>query len=210
MKQAFVLVALPLIATAQPVGSDLTKTLHGIEEHYNNIKTLRVNFTETLVATGGRHKPQSGTLYLKKPGRMRWEYTAPPGKLFLSDGEFTYDYDPLNNRVDKRKLKEADDMRGPLAFLLGKLDFSRDFDKYETSADGAITAIPKNPNLPYSEVTFRTGPDFSIQKLSVKGAEGVLDYMFDGEQRNPPLMDSLFKFVLPAGAVLIDDTRGNQ
>ena len=54
-------------------------------------------------------------------------------------------------------------MRGPLAFLLGKLDFDRDFGQYRTGgADGAITAVPKSDKLEYSEVTLVPGPDFSI------------------------------------------------
>ena len=209
MKPACAFLIAQMFAYSQPAGQDLTKTLHGIEQRYNSIKTLRVNFTETLIAPSGRHKPQSGVLYLEKPRKMRWEYTSPPGKLFLSDGKLTYDYDPSTHIVEERPLKDADDLRGPLAFLLGKLDFDRDFGQYQTSTGGAITAIPKNPNLPYSQVTFQASPDFSIQKLSVKGPEGVLDYVFEDEERNPPLNGGLFKFVKPAGAIVNDETHGN-
>lgn len=211
MKQACVLLAGCLLASGQDVSLDVSKITHGIEQRYNNIKTLRVKFTETVIAKGGRHAPQSGTLYLQKPRKMRWEYSSPPGKLFLSDGEFTYDYDPKTNHVEQGKLKEGDDLRGPLAFLLGKLDFDRDFGSYVTNGtDGAITAIPKTANLPYTEVTFVAAPDFSMKKLSVTGLDGsVFQYVFEGEQRNPPLSDSLFKFVKPPGAVVIDSAHGN-
>ena len=78
-------------------------------------------------------------------------------------------------------------------------------------ADGAITAIPKSDKLEYSEVTLVPGPDFSIKKLSIKGQDGsVIRYAFDGEIRNPPLSDSLFKFIKPPGAVMLDPARGNQ
>jgi outer membrane lipoprotein-sorting protein len=193
-------------------GQDVSKTLHGIEDRYNTAKTLRVNFTETLTGRGGRHVPQTGTLYLRKTRQMRWEYTSPPGNLFLSDGMFTYDYIAKSNSFVQQKLKEGDDMRGPLAFLLGKLDFDRDFGQYRTGdADGAITAVPKSDKLEYSEVTLVPGPDFSIKKLSIKGQDGsVIQYVFDGEVRNPPLSESLFKFIKPLGAVMIDPARGNQ
>lgn len=203
MKQAWWLL---ILSCRLASGQDLTKTLHGIEERYNNLKTLTVKFTETLTDRGGRHKPSSGTLFLRKPGRMRWEYTAPPGQLFVSDNDYYYDYDPTANRVERCKPKEGDDLRGPLAFLLGKVDFDRDFGTYRTGgADGAITATPKNANLPYDEVTLVPGPDFTLRKLSVKGKDGsVLDYSFDGEVKNPVLADNLFKFTKPAGSVMVD------
>jgi chaperone LolA len=191
---------------AQPI--DVHKVTHGIEQRYNNIKTLRVNFTETLVDRGGRHRPAMGTLYLEKPRKMLWEYTSPAGQFYLSDGTFDYDFDPKKNQVGRSKVKDVDDQRGPLAFLLGKVDFDRDFGSYSAnSADGAITAIPKSDKQPYKEITFIAAPDFSIKSLSIKGQEGITTtFVFDGEMVNPPLNAALFKFVKPPGAV-VDDVK---
>lgn len=184
---------------------DVTKITHGIEQRYNNIKTLRVNFTETYVDRGGRHKPLTGTLYLEKPRKMRWDYTAPQGQFFLSDGEYDYNYDPKNHQVDQSKVKQADDLRSPVAFLLGKVDFDRDFGTYSTDADGSITAIPKSDKLLFSSISFLARPDFSIEKLSIKGQDGSnTSFMFEDEVTNPPLAASLFKFVKPPGAVIND------
>jgi outer membrane lipoprotein carrier protein len=193
-------------------GQDVSKTLKGIEDRYNNSKTLSIHFTETLIARGGRHTPEAGTLYLRKPRQMRWEYTAPAGDLFVSDGKFTYYYIAKDNKVERDKLTEGEDLRGPLAFLLGNLDFNRDFKQFNTEdADGAITAIPKSDKLEYSEVTLVPGPDSSIQRLSIKGQDGSMyQFVFDGERKNPPLPDSLFKFTPPPGAVIVDVGRGNQ
>ncbi|HBY60357.1 MAG TPA: outer membrane lipoprotein carrier protein LolA, partial [Solibacterales bacterium] len=96
-------------------------------------------------------------LALRKPGRMRWDYSSPQGKLFLSDGKHLYFYSPATNRAEKSKLKESEDLRAPLAFLLGKLDFDRDFRNYQTRMDHALTVIsaePKNNRLPYRAVEF--------------------------------------------------------
>ena len=54
---------------------------------------------------------------------MRWNYSKPEGKFFLSDSKFFYFYSPSTGQVEKTKLKDADDLRLPLAFLLGKMDF---------------------------------------------------------------------------------------
>ncbi|HEY1760276.1 MAG TPA: outer membrane lipoprotein carrier protein LolA [Bryobacteraceae bacterium] len=192
-------------------GPDVSKTLKGIQDRYNNSKTLSLHFTETLISPGGRHKPESGTLYLRKPRQMRWEYTAPPGDLFVSDGKFTYYLIANENKVEREKLTEGEDLRGPLAFLLGNLDFNRDFKEYRTGdADGAITAIPKSDKLEYTEVTLVPGADFSIKKLSIKGQDGsTYQFEFDDEKRNPALPDNLFKFTPPPGAVMVDAAQGN-
>ncbi len=76
-------------------------------------------------------------LMLRKPGRMRWDYSQPTGKLFVSDGKFLWLYTPAENRVEKMKLQETDDMRAPLAFLLGKLHFDKEFRNLQGTAGGS-------------------------------------------------------------------------
>jgi outer membrane lipoprotein carrier protein len=209
MKAAVWLVMLCALAFGQSGGSivDVTKITHGIERRYNNLKTLRVNFTETLIERGGRRQPLTGTLFLEKPRKMRWDYSSQPGRFFLSDGSFDYDYDPKNNNeVERSKVKDTDDLRGPLAFLLGKVDFDRDFGSYSTGgADGAITAIPKSDKLLFSAITFIAAPDFSIRKLSIQGQDGSTTiFVLEGEVVNPALNESLFRFVKPPGASVVD------
>src|SRR5258708_2388916 len=104
---------------------DVDRTLKGIEDRYNHAQTLQLRFTETYHRQG-RVRVEKGELYLRKPGRMRWQYSAPSGKLFVSDGKFIYSYTPQENRAEKMKLKEADDLRAPLPFLLGRLHFAHD------------------------------------------------------------------------------------
>ena len=125
---------------------DVSSILKGVEERYNRIQTLEVAFTERSTIQG-RTRSEAGELFLRKPGRMRWQYTAPAGKLFGSDGKFLYLYTPSDNRFEKMPMKEADDMRAPLAFLLGKLNFSDDFREFRFQPDRQnvfIIAVPKS------------------------------------------------------------------
>jgi outer membrane lipoprotein carrier protein len=209
MKQAWLTL---LAGCVLAYGQDVMKTLHGIEEHYNNAKTLQVKFTETRIDSTGKHKPQAGTLYLRKPRQMRWEYTSPPGDLFISDGKFTYDYIAKSNSGEQGTLKEDYDQRGPLAFLLGKLDFNRDFGEFQTGdPDGAIKAVSKSDKLDFSDVTLVPGPNSSIKKLSLRWQDGsTIQFVFEDEKLNQPLPDSLFRFVKPPGAVMVDSTRGKK
>ena len=189
---------------------DLTRTLKGIEARYNSAQSLELQFSESY-AYKGRKKTESGTLYLRKPGRMRWQYTNPPGKLFVSDGQFFYYYNSEENRAEKLNVKEAEDLRAPLGFLLGKLNFAEDFREYHASMDGAdarITAIPKSDKVPFTEVTFLAAPDFTIKQLEVKGQDGsILQYAFQGEKKNPAVPDQMFKFYLPPGAEWVDSSK---
>jgi outer membrane lipoprotein carrier protein len=191
---------------------DLNSTLKGIENRYNKTQSLELGFSETYTLRGHK-RTESGKLFLRKPGRMLWQYTTPAGKLFVSDGQFFYYYSPEDNRAEKMKMKEADDLRAPLAFLLGKLNFKDDFGGFRSmpqGADSLITAIPKSDKLPYTEVSFLASPDFEIKHLQVRGQDGsVLEFAFDGEKKNPSLPDGMFKFSPPPGAEYVYSTKGN-
>jgi outer membrane lipoprotein carrier protein len=189
---------------------DVPRTLKGIEDRYNRAQTLELSFAETYKLQG-RTRVEKGTLYLRKPGRMRWQYTSPAGKLFISDGKFIYSYTPQENRAEKMKLKETEDLRAPLAFLLGRLDFNKDFREFRAHPEEGgtyITAIPKSDKLPYSEVSFLAAPDFSIRRLEVKNQDdSALQFQFDKETQNHSLADGLFQFVPPPGAEFIDSSK---
>jgi outer membrane lipoprotein carrier protein len=198
------LACLPLQA-AQP---DLNTLLKGVEQRYNRAKTLQVHFVESYTVQGRARKSESGELTLRKPGKMRWDYAAPTGKLFVSDGKDVYLYTPETHRVEKTKLKASDDMRAPLAFLLGKLDFAKDFRDFELKPEGMnylLTAKAKSDKFPYEQVQMLVTPDYEIERLVISLQDmSLLTFQLDGEKVNPPVDDALFKFQMPAGATLVD------
>lgn len=188
---------------------DLRASLKKIEDHYNNIRTMQVDFVQTLsfAVQPGAKRTESGVLFLKKPGKMRWEYREPSKKLFVSDGKDVYFYTSASNRVEKSKLKETEDMRAPLAFLIGRLDFDRDFKEYRIRQEGQsrwITAIPKSDKAPYREVQFLLQENAQIGQLKVLGQDqSIMEFVLKNEKANPSLADSLFQFVPPAGAEVV-------
>ena len=177
-----------------------------MEDRYNHAQTLQIAFSEAYSSQGKTRKPETGTLFLRKPGRMRWQYTAPAGKLFLSDGKFVYLVVPDSPRVQKMKTKESEDMRVPLAFLLGRLHFEKDFKSFQSRPEGEdlwISADPKSANLPYTKVEFQVTPQNQIRRVRVTGQDmSILDFRFDQEKLNPPLDAKLFQFELPAGSTI--------
>lgn len=188
--------------------SELESLLDGVQRRYNRAQSLSVDFLETYSVLGHAKRPESGTLVLRKPGRMRWVYNQPPGKLFISDGKAVFLYTPEDNRVEKSTLKASDDMRAPMAFLLGKLDFKKEFKTCETrQGDDAtwLDCLAANDRVPYEKVSMLIAPDYSIRQLSVTGRDqSLLQFTFNNEVLNPQVNAGAFQFRPPAGAEIVD------
>src|SRR5208282_3653063 len=78
----FVAVALPV----QAQNDDVRPLARAVDAHYNHLRSLQSDFTE-IYRGDGPERVESGTLWLKKPRKMRWEYRSPKEKLFISDGQ---------------------------------------------------------------------------------------------------------------------------
>ena len=82
-------------------------------------------------------------------------------------------------------------MRAPLAFLLGKLNFQKEFRNLQAKPEDTgtrITAEPKTDNLPYSAVEFVVSPDRRIREVKVTGFDrSILEFHFDLERMDPPV-----------------------
>ena len=197
-----------LAVSAYAADASLDSLLKGVESRYNRAKTLQVLFHESYTPQGKPRRSESGTLMLRKPGRMRWDYDQPKGKLFVSDGKSLWLYTPSENRAERMKVQESEDMRAPLAFLLGKLNFQKEFRNLEGRPEGTgsrIKAEPKTDNLPYSAVEFVVGADSRIKEVKVTGYDhSILEFSFDHEEVDPVLDASLFHFQVLKGAEVVE------
>ena len=197
-----------LAVSAFAADAGLTRTLAAVENRYNSAATLQVLFHEDYTPSGRPHRSEAGTLTLSKPGRMRWEYSQPKGKLWVSDGKRVFMYLPQENRVERAPLKESDDVHVPPAFLLGKLHFDKEFRNIQGRPEGGgvrILAEPKVDTLPYSQVEFQISAQNQIREVKVTGFDkSILVYTFDEEKMNPPADPKLFKFVVPSGAEVVE------
>jgi len=175
-----------------------------IEKRYNSTRTLIVEFTQVYEG-GGRARAESGTLTLLKPGRMRWDYGG--GKTFVADGKTLWFYVPNANRAERSKAKESEDLRAPLAFLLGRLDFSRDFRELREEGD-EIVAVPKSEKAPYREVRFVASEDGRIERVTVMGRDAsTMRFEFANERRNVAVDPNAFRFTPPPGTEIVEAER---
>jgi outer membrane lipoprotein carrier protein len=179
-----------------------------VEARYNKAQTLSVHFEESYSLLGRKRPPESGTLKLRKTGKMRWDYTRPEGKLFISDGKTIFLYTSGDNRVEKVPVRDTEDMRAPLAFLLGKLELKKEFRDFQVrqQPDGALlSALPRTDRLPYRAIEMLIDDNGSIRQLQVAGRdESLLSYVFRDEKLNIPLSDSIFHFTIPSDAEVVD------
>jgi outer membrane lipoprotein carrier protein len=195
---------LPLFAQASATDTVISK----VEHRYNNAKTLTVQFSEQYSVEGHPRPAETGTLTLRKAGKMRWDYAKPAGKLFVSDGKMIYLYTAADNKVQQIPVKDTDDMRAPLAFLLGHLDLKKEFRDFTLRPDNGetwLSATAKTDKTPYEKIEMLVNGNGEISRLNILGRdESRLLFELTHEQINPAVNDSLFAFKIPPGAEVVN------
>jgi outer membrane lipoprotein carrier protein len=179
-----------------------------VDRHYNNLHSLQAQFTESYEGLG-RTRTESGTLLLQKPGRMRWDYSHPPGKLFLLDGKYAWFYSKGDPQVQRIAAKKLDDLRSPLRFLLGHTQLEKEIDHLAASpaANGAftLTGIPHNQEKRIQRLTLAVTPDGVSTGIEIQETDGVITrFAFTGEQPNAPIPPGTFRFTPPQGVPVVD------
>ncbi len=212
MRLSYVLRFLAIVALsvspAVAAASSTEGLIHQVERRYNGARTLTLQFVENFDYQGHRHPSEVGQLTLRKQGKMRWDYTQPAGKLFISDGKTVYLYTAADNRVEKIPIRDTDDLRAPMAFLLGHLDLKKEFRDFASRpGEGGtwLDARAKSDKLPYESLAMLVGANGSVKQLKVTGRDGsVMDFRFSDERVNPPVEDKLFHFEIPPGAEVVN------
>lgn len=177
-----------------------------MDGHYNHLHSLRVQFTETYQGMGMK-RTESGTLLLAKPGRMKWSYTQPAGKLFVIDGKYGYSYTPGDAQAERYPAKQLEDFRSPLRFLLGHARIKKELTGLTLTPEGAsyrLSGVPKGMEQRVSRVDLTVTADGTIEAIQWKETDGATtEFHLTGEQPNPPIGNETFSFQPPAGVVVV-------
>lgn len=201
--------AVCLFASAQQTDLSLDRVAEGVDHHYNNLNSLRAQFTETYRGAGVT-RTESGTLWLRRPGKMRWEYTEPKEKIFVSDGKTAYFYVPGERQARKAPVKDLDDLRSPLRYLLGKAKLKKEFANLTVRAGdqpGAvlIRGVPTGMADRVTEMTLEVDSQGQIRRILIEEADGSqTEFVFSGIQENLSVDDARFRFQPPAGVEMIE------
>jgi len=212
---ALILLALLPAFAANP-SLDVHAIAQAVDNRYNHLQTLQAEFTETYRGAG-IERTESGSLWLKKPGKMRWEYRSPKEKLFLSDGKDAWFYLPGDRQVRRSSVKKLDDLRSPLGFLLGKTRLEKELDGLSAAPDVTPTTagnvvlrgVPKAMADRVNEVVLEITPDYHIARIQFEEAdESVTEYRFSAQKENAGIADQLFRFSPPPGVEVVDGEFG--
>jgi len=205
------------VSLAEPVDRDLDASLEGLQKKYSQVRDLKMEFIQSYKSPRRAAKTETGTLVLKRPGMMRWEYKTPIEKLFVSNGKTVFFYLPQEKQVQKTKVKESRDQRIPFLFLLGKGNLKRDFSKVEWASDEkpffqgnrVILAYPKKGIDEFARILMEFSPQtFQLQRVTVFDLDGTTsEFVFTNIQQDLGTPAGIFDFKTPPGTEVIESSE---
>jgi outer membrane lipoprotein carrier protein len=203
---AFLLATAPLFAQ-QPLPS-VHELAQRVDRHYNQLHSLKAGFSETYAGMG-RRRTESGTMLLAKPGRMRWDYSSPAGKLFLLDGKYAWFYTHGAMQAQRLPAKELDDLRSPLRFLLGHTQLEKELVHLSLSTASAgsftLTGQPKGQEQRVRRLSLTVLADGRITAMEIEETDGsTTHFAFSGEQANVAVPAEHFRFTPPNGVTVVN------
>lgn len=219
MKMRLGLVCLPLavaavvpVRTAEPTAVELAQSL---QRKYDTIRDFSADFVHNYRSGALRKQlTEKGHVLIKKPGKMRWEYTTPEEKLFVSDGVKIYSYIPQDKQVVVSNVPPTDTASAPALFLAGKGNLVRDFTPSATEVPAgmptgtrALKLVPKTPQPDYDWIVLLVDQTtLGLRGLMSTDAQGgTSTFSFANLKENVNLADKEFAFHTPRGVDVVTD-----
>jgi len=170
---------------------------------------MRTRYTERYTGMG-MNRSETGTLLLKRPGAMRWQYDQPAGKLFVLDGKFAWFYTPGDAQAQRIPAKQMDDMRTPLRFLLGHTQLKKELDSISVTPNAGgfhIAGVPKGMQNRVRQLALDVTPTGEITAMKLEELDGATtEFSFTDERENVPTNDADFTFTPPPGVAIVNGT----
>jgi outer membrane lipoprotein carrier protein len=203
--------------TLQAQGGDPVAMAAKIQQRYNAIKDIQGDFVQTYEGGVLRTKTsERGTVAIKRPGRMRFTYTKPEKKEFVSDGNRLYTHLVADKQVIVSPAPGPDQGDIPAMFLAGQSDLARDYTPTFTPLPGAaaglvtLKLVPKKPSAEYESLGIGIDPaTLQIQFLTAVDTQGGRSsFSFTNLKENRGLTDKNFEFRIPRGVDVV--TNGGR
>lgn len=179
-----------------------------VDHHYDELHSLKAGFTESYSGLG-MDRTESGTLFLRKPGRMLWQYSSPAGKIFLLDGKYAWFYSKGDAQVQRIPAKQIDDLRSPLRFLLGHTELEKELTglKLAAASNGhfTLTGVPKGREDRVTRLSLTVTAEGAIAAIEVEETDGAITrFTFTGEETNAAIPAGIFHFTPPPGVPVVE------
>lgn len=203
-----------LVATPAARQQSAPQVAAALQAKYDRIRDFSADFTQQYESGVLKRKiTERGRLTVKKPGKMRWAYTTPEEKLFVSDGTRVYHWVPADNQVTTGAAPKQDEATTAVLFLVGKGNLTRDFTvTFDQNAPPGTHALRLEPKLPERDYDWlkMVIDQTSLQIRSLTTADrqgGHSAFHFSNFKENVGIPDSAFAFKIPKGADVIDSDR---
>ncbi len=178
-----------------------------VAEFMQAVNSLHAQFEQTLQdETGEILETEAGELWLQRPGQFRWRYSEPAEREIVADPENIWLYDAELDQVTVRPIENAV-AESPAALLVGNIAA---LDEYtfsgQRAADGMVRVmlLPRKANGDFKSIGLGfTAGDLALLELSDRFGQRTTIRFFSVE-RNPQIPASVFDFILPDGADVID------
>ena len=203
-----------------PAPASADDVVTAVQKYYLGAEKLKADFKQTYTNTVfGKESVSQGKVMVKKPGKMRWDYTRPEKKYFISDGTTLWVYEEAAKQVFKQSLK---DQILPVAvtFLYGQGDLKKDFTaaldpgKYGGKGDLVLKLTPRQASAQYKTLWLVVDPaDFHVEESVILEASGnVNHFLFYNIKLNEQakFADKHFNFTPPAGVKVIDPAKDDK
>ena len=193
-------------ASQAPAASDLASR---VQQRYASVRDFSAEFTHTYQGGVLRQKTtERGSLLIKKPGRMRWTYTSPEKKEFVSDGRQLYSYLPAEKQVYVNDVPAGGGDTSAALFLAGRGDVTRDFSAQIAGEDAATYTLKLTPKAKQQEFDTLTlivdRASMQIRSLVASDRQGgTSTFVFSNYKENIGLPDSTFVFRTPRGVKVV-------
>ncbi|OFV90107.1 MAG: hypothetical protein A3G76_16630 [Acidobacteria bacterium RIFCSPLOWO2_12_FULL_65_11] len=187
-----------------------------LQRRYDAIRDFSADFVHTY--QGGvlrKQLAERGKVLIKKPGKMRWDYSAPEQKQFVSDGTKIYSYIPAAKEVFVGSVPREDQATTPTLFLTGKGNLTRDFTSSFTDLSGgvppgsrALKLVPRSRERDYDWLILAIDPATLVIRglVTVDSQGGTSSFAFTNLKENVGLSDNAFVFRIPRGVDVVTDT----
>src|ERR1700691_5028624 len=179
MKKLLILLGFAMAAAASAQAPSAKTLAAKVDAHYNHLHSLTAHFTERYRGMG-IDRTETGTLTLSKPGRMRWAYDAPSGKIFVLDGKFAISYTPGDAQALRTPAKQLDDLRSPLRFLLGHTELAKELDNLTLTLvhigkeDGyTLPGTPKGMQQTVQSIALTVDATGQIHSMRIEQPDGT-------------------------------------
>lgn len=209
MKLAIFLLFAANAAAQQPTAASLAKR---VDDHYNHLHSLQARYTERYQGMG-LDRTETGTLTLSKPGRMRWAYDSPAGKLFLLDGHDAIAYTPGDAQATRFPEKQLDDLRSPLRFLLGHTELAKELDHLtltpatDSPRTYTLSGTPKGMAQRLQSLALTVDAAGQIQSMRTLEVDGsITTFIFSNMHEDIPTTSTDFTFRPPPGVSIVNGT----